>query len=314
MSGDILKEKIQSTLEEYSNDLKRIVGLTKYRIRGYYRQFKQSLDNPKNRFRYLIMASSFVLLILLAGLYTSYGYYYDIASFPLVHAKVGNMYLNDYDYVLLVYLENSGNNGNGSGDYHLANNIPTFGYRYSGYKCENDSTLIFDENLLTTSVNLMGKDACSIYFDLTSSLDLTVNIMLEDTPESDIYSLSKIIPAYGYVYSHYECTNNGEVTYDSKLHKVSLTSGSRDFCNIYFVKEKTDIAINLYVEKEANTKEYISRGDIPSNISYHINSSESYCVNKNNERIDNSLAYTDGYIKATTRELTACYVYLDRDE
>ncbi len=309
----LYKDKLKGILEDYQNDAKRLWGLTKYKARGLYKKFKESLDNPKNRLRYLVMASSFIIVLLLANLYNSYGYYNDVASFSILGAKVGNLYVKDSDYVLLVYLENSNTSGEGNGDYRLGSNIPTFGYEYSGYKCKNNSQLIYDPDLKTTSVNLVQKDVCSIYFDLKVALDLTINVMLEDSPLSDTYTLSKYVPPYGYVYSHFECQNGGTIEYDANLHKAILTSQGKDYCNIYFNREKADITVNLYVENTYNTQDYIERVSIPSNVSYHLNS-ESYCVNMANERIADALDYQDGYIITTTNEIASCKVYLDRDE
>ena len=275
---------------------------------------KERLFRKENRKKYLTTTGILIILnLLLINIYISFGYYYEEASLSLIRATVGNMYLDKYDYVLLVYLENIDINGNGNGKYRLSEEIPSLGYNYSGYKCKNNSVLLYDETTKMTSVTVEQKEVCSIYFDVISSLDLAVSIMLEDTPESNTYSVSDKIPAYGYKYSYYECSNNGKLEYNSELHTVRLSSSSNEYCSIYFTKEKSDISVKLYVEENYLTGDYIERLSIPANISYTLNESKSICTNKNNERIDTEVSYLDGYINIESSEITNCSIYLDKE-
>lgn len=304
-------EKFNNILKEYQDDFKRIKGIIKYRFKGYIKSFKESLKEPKNRQKYLLMASSFVFLILFANIYNSYGYYNDISTIPIIHAKVGNFSLSNYDYTLLVYLEN----GTKDGTYHLAHNIPTSGYKYKEYSCINNSTLDYDDNLYTTNVTLKKKDVCSIYFDLINEPDITLNIMLETKPESETYNLSDFIPSFGYVYSHYECKNSDSVlNYDSSLHKVTVSSSKKESCNVYFNKLKSDIEVVLFTESFVGSQKYVEMASIPPNATYHLNKESSYCENTKNERNNDNITYQDGYIEITSEEILSCKVYLDKDE
>lgn len=320
MSGDILKEKVKEIIRDYQNDFKKFVGLVKYKLRyikkhyqEIWEKIKDSFKDSRVRTKYLTIASVFVLALILANIYSSYGYYEDKVTIPIVQAKVGNMYITDYDYTLLVYLENP-NKSTDNIDYRLVSDVPITGYSYSGYTCDKDSKLFFNEDNFNASTTLEHKDVCSLYFDLVTDLDLTINIMLEDDIASDTYTVGKRIPAFGYKYDHYECSHNSELTYDSNLHKVSLSSSGKDYCSMYFKKEAADIKLNLLVENTFNMGDYINRLSIPANIKYHVNTERSSCTDKNNERLETNISYNEGYLEFATDKITACKVYLDRDE
>ena len=177
------------------------------------------------------------------------------------------------------------------------------------YKCKNESILTFNEDTKNASVTLDQKDVCSVYFNLIGSSDVTVNIMLEDEVDTNNYSLSKIIPYYGYKYSHYECDNNSTLTYDSNLHKVKIEASNKDLCSIYFKKEPVDLEILLYVQNKNGN--YNESNTIPSGNNYTINEEKSECINNNDERIETNISYTDGFIEVTSSEVAYCQVYLD---
>ena len=305
-----MKEKIITIYEEYKNE-----------FLNYYRNFKNSaisyFNNIKNNFKvrekrkkYLIFSGlGTIVAILIINLFTSLAFYRSINSIPIVHAIVGNIYDKQYDYVLLVYLENASDNG----DYHLVSDIPTVGYTYNGYKCKNNSILNYDNTLNNTSVTLNEKDVCSIYFDLKNKFDILVDVMIEEDIGSDTYQLTDNIPAFGYVYSHYECDNNNELNYDSTLHKITLKTNKKDNCRIYFAKQVSDVTVKLFTEYTQGKNDYIERLSIPSNIEYHLNSERSNCKNIDNERIDTNITYTDGYIETTASEISTCEIYLDKN-
>ncbi len=304
-------DNIKNIFNEYLEEGKEYYKIVKDFFLDYkniWPKIKKSIQNPLNRKKY---ATAVLILIFLNIFFIyqlfSFGYYYDGASFPIANTKVGNLYLKDYDYILLVYLQNGDNN------YKLVNEIPSSTYKYSGYRCNKGSVLVFDEDTRETSIDLFGKDVCSIYFDLEHESDIILNVMLEDNPDSDTYTVGDTIPIYGYKYDHYECDNNSTLNYDSNLHKVNLSTKSKEKCNIYFKKEPSDVIINLFVENNHNAEDFIERKNIPSDINYSLNTERSYCISKTGERKDANLSYTDGYINLDTDEITECSVYLNKD-
>ena len=331
MSGDILKKKIKNNfknvlyktkiflrkkIDKYliaiNKNLKKIIKKYKTKTKEIYIKVKNNFMESKNRKKYLVTTSILIIInLLIINIFISFGYYTDNVQIPLIRAKVGNMNLQEYDYTVLVYLESTDSQGNGNGNYELSGAIPAIGYAYSGYQCDNNSTLIYDADTMTTSVTTDHKERCSVYFDIVGSLDLSIKIMIEEMPGSDTYILSNQVPAFGYKYSHYECTNGGTLEYNSTLHKVKLSTSEKEYCNMYFTKEESDITVNLFVESEINTENYIERLNIPSNTLYEINQTRSVCTNNNNERVDTSITFTDGYIETTLEENATCDIYLD---
>ena len=304
-------ENIKNIFNEYLEEGKEYYKIVKEFFLDYkniWPKIKKSIQNPENRKKYATAVLILIFLnIFFIRQFYSFGYYYNGADFPIVNSKIGNLYLKNYDYILLVYLQNGDNN------YHLVEEIPSNTYTYSGYKCDKGSILIFDEDTRETSVDLLGKDVCSIYFDLENKLDIILNVMLEDSSGSDTYTIHDNIPVYGYKYDHYKCDGKGTLTYDSNLHKVNLSTPSKEKCNIYFKKEESDVIVNLFIENTYNTEDFIERKSIPSGINYSLNTERSYCTSKIGERKDAHLSYTDGYINLDTDEITECSVYLNRN-
>lgn len=294
----------------YFTGIIKSVGIT---LRDSYRVFKETLLKSENRKRNLTTIGVFLFVYLfLLIISPSYAVYLDRYEFSVLGSKVGDKYSKYYDYTLHVYIEDINNSGEGSGNYNLTSDIPVSGYSYSGYNCKNGSTLIYDESTQNTSVSLDQKDVCSIYFDLINTSDIVVKVMLEDSVDSNTYTLSNTIPYFGYKYSHYECDNNSILTYNSELHNVSVSSDKQEYCQIYFQKESVDVEVKLYVENTYGSKDYIEKVSIPANNTYVLNEEETYCLNNFDERIDSTVSYIDGYIEVSTSEVAYCKVYLDK--
>lgn len=280
------------------------------RIKPYFYTFKDRLLKIDYKKRKLAIIGSIVLInFLLLRLFTSFAIYQNQFEFSILGSKVGDKFLNEFDYTLLIYIEDVDTDGSASGKYNLTSEVPTFGYVYSGYKCKNDSTLVFDEELKFTTVDLEKKDVCSVYFNLTQNSDITLNVFLEEKVNSNQYVRSNNLPYFGYKYSHYECNNGSIINYNSTLHKVSVEASKKDNCKIFFKKEQSDIEVILFVEN--STGDYIESLTIPSGNNYKLNSSNSECLNTNNERVNAEISYVDGYIGIVTNEIAYCKVYLD---
>ncbi len=315
--GTIIK-KWQNPQNKYSKIAIDLCNKLYLKINIYYQKFKTYLLASENRKRNLtgvgILLITNILSLFVLLLLPSLAIYKDTYSYSLIGAKVGDKYINEFDYVLLVYAENANSTGEGSGNYTKTEEIPLYGFTYSGYKCQNGATLVYDDEEKNTSVTIDKKDICSIYFDLISASDIVININLEDGVGTNNYQIANQIPYYGYRYSHYECEKNSTLTYDSDLHKVKVSTNQKEVCNIYFQKESVDIEITLFVEETYQSGNYIERLSIPENILYTLNESKSSCVNSNNESAYASITYSDGYILVNSSEIVSCKAYLDRAE
>lgn len=320
-----LKMKLQNVyknyIKDYIEELKKYYHKFKRYLKKIYRKIKYHWHNPQSdlgkklkkfietkpaKIGLSIVGLFLILGIIISIIKPSYAIYQNEHNFSILSGIVGN---NQYDYTLLIYIENYTNN-DGSGKYSLSDNIPLFGYAYSGYNCKNNSTLIYDEATKYTKVDLDKKDICSIYFDYTNSADITATIMLEEIVNSNTYEMSNNIPYYGYKYSHYECENNSELIYDSNNHKINIKTNNKDKCQIYFKKEASDIEVKLYVEDSIGSNNYIENNSIPANKTYSLNENKSECLN-NNERTETEISYSNGYIEIISKEVTYCKVYLD---
>lgn len=320
-TNKILK-KIKGIFNEYQKDFFKYYTVVRKKSKKIYRKskyyffkLKEDILRQENRKKYLTTTGILIVInLLIINIYASFGYYYDTDSLSLLRTVVGNMYMDKYDYVLLVYLEDTDSTGNGNGKYHLSESVPSIGYNYSGYKCQNDSALVFDKETKIASVNLIQKEICSIYFDAIGKMDLSVKIMLEKEINSNEYTLTDKIPSFGYKYSHYECASNSLLEYNSELHKIKLSSTTQEYCSMYFKKESSDITVNLYIEQNYQTKDYITRQSIPTNTIYVLNEEKSICKKNNNERINTPITYEEGYINIETSEMVNCDIYLDKNE
>lgn len=209
-------------------------------IKEALNRIKESFQTRDNQKKYiLILVILIIINILIINIFFSFAYYEDKAEFPILQVTVGDIYSTKFDYTLLVYIEEVNIDGIGSGNYRLTDSIPINGYTYSGYKCRNNSVLTYDDVLKTTSVTIKEKETCSIYFNLINPADIVLNIMLEKDYNTDKYELTTSIPTSGYTYSHFDCLNNGNISYNSSLNTISLSSTTRDYCNVYFKKDNT---------------------------------------------------------------------------
>ncbi len=314
-----MKNKLKAILndyilefQEYKNKFQNFMKQTIIIVKEFMTNIKENFKNQDTKKKYLATTIILVILnLLIINIFTSFAYYYDKDILTIVEAKVGDINLNKYDYVLRVFLEEAGKDGIGTGKYYLSSNIPTIGYTYSNYTCQNGSILNYDEQAKMTSVSLDQKDICSIYFNIVGSLDIGLEIMLESDIDSNTYIKSNYIPSFGYKYSYFECENNASLEYDPVLHKVKVSTAKKDYCKVYFDKDSYDIKIKTFVENTYNTKDYIELNSIPANKKYILNEGKSICKNKNNERIDNSITYENGYIELATSEISTCEVYLN---
>ncbi len=246
----------------------------------------------KEKLIYIVIA---ILSVLIINLYTSYAYYVQESYIPILKSKVGNKKLKEFDYSLTILIKNDN-------DYIEVDKIPENGYILKNKKCINGSNI--EVNDKKAKAEITKKDACMLYYELENKGDIILNILLENEINNEDYIISNSIPIYGYVYSHFDCINNGIITYENN--KISF-EGSKDKCNIYFNRNISDIFLSLYIEVDGD---YIKKDSIPINKSYVLNST-SECKDIDDNIILNSIDYIDGHIVINTNKIAYCEVYLD---
>lgn len=270
----------------------------------FNRVFDYLLASKHRKQNLTIIGIMIFVNIIFLNTFFSYAYYDDYSSMVLVHATSGSKVMQNADYILLVYLENEINGGT----YHLGESIPFTGYTYSNYSCQNNSTLVYNDNLKNVEATVTKKDKCSIYFNKTMDSDLNLLIKLEDSYNSNNYIDSVIILPYGYTYSNITCQNGSTVTYNEVKHSFDISATSKDTCNIYFKKDNTTNKVKLFIPSET-AGEYLESNSFPKNAEYILNN-KTTCKNSNGEIVNGAITYTSGKINITGSNLT-CDVYVD---
>ena len=151
-------DKFDEIIDDYLEDAKEVGRLLK-------EKYEKDFSNPQLQKKYVTIASILlVITILIANIFTSFAYYYDESEgYTLIDATVGRMYIDDYDYTLLIFAESS----EAEGVYELTPSIPSIGYTYNGYSCLNNSNLLYSDDNKITKTTLSEKDVCSIYFKVS---------------------------------------------------------------------------------------------------------------------------------------------------
>lgn len=220
-----MKEKIKEKYNFLKDNYKEI-----------WLRFKENFKNKEFRKKYIVIGLVLILNVLLINIFFTFAYYEKKDAIPILQATVGDFELNKSDYSLLVYIEDATATGIGSGTYHLTYAIPSYGYTYSGYSCKNNSTLLYDEVTKETTVTITQKESCSIYFNLSNTLDLSIKVMVEEKANSNKYKISNTIPDNDYTYTRYECMNGGSIDYDAASKKFTMNTNKKEYCFAYFNK------------------------------------------------------------------------------
>lgn len=119
------------------------------------------LSSKYRRINLTTIASLIVFLLILL-ISSSSAYYVENTSFPLINALVGD-YIEDYDIILKIYVENNNKL------YTLSNNIPDNNYEFNHYICSNNSLLTYDQDNKLINILTEEKEQCNVYFNLVNN-------------------------------------------------------------------------------------------------------------------------------------------------
>lgn len=306
-----IKEKLKSTqkkLIEIFNDYKEEFIIMKPKIKEKILIIKNNIKNfikdPNTKKQRTILSSiAIILTIFFFTKLISYGYYTDNSTLSLINTKVGDFDANKYDIVIRYYAKMLNNNT----VYKVVDKEPDAGYEYTGYKCKNNSTLSYNIETKEVSLTTDKKEICSLYFDNTISSDITLEFLIETSPNTKEYTLTEKLPLYGYTYDKYTCENNSTLIYDETTQKFKISANKKDKCKVYYNKLTADININIYAIKNNS---YVQITTIPEGNTYKINSDKTICKNMSNEKVDAKVTYTNKIINIDTKEKIICDVYL----
>ncbi len=281
---------------------------------------------PKRNKKYALGIMGLISLGLILGIQSTYAYYHEEKSLPILAAAVGDFDTGDGDINIMIYKQSEDNNKLYSRTY----SVPAFGYEFNDEltKCtvtcsedgEGNCRYNYNENDRTFSLTSKEKVTCKFYFDQKEPSDVNIYIMLADDNgphyyDGKRYSIVNMIPPVGYTYDKSVCENNSDkLEYDEATHKFTLSTNSKDKCYAYFNKSDVpaDISSNIYVQSEKDSKTYINVKTIPAGKLYNLNEEKSMCKDVGaTDKNSSTIKYEDGYINILSSGKETCDIYLD---
>lgn len=281
---------------------------------------------PKKRRNYLLVVLSFITLVLIVGVQSTYAYYHEENSIPILAALVGDFDNGDGDINIMIYKQSESN----TNLYTRTYGVPSIGYKFneSLTKCtvstcssSADSSCHYSYNAdnKTFSLTSNEKVTCKFYFDEEVASDVNIYIMREDKNgtyryNNKRYALNDAIPVVGYTHTASVCDNGGNIEYDEENHKFTVSTNSKDKCYAYFDADENgaDITANIFVQAEKGKNTYNQVKTIPQSKVYTLNSEMSKCtLNGANEGSADGISYENGYINILAKGKQTCNIYLD---
>ena len=136
----------------------------KNKLKNYYSYIVDKvLNTPNKRRNAMIGITLSIVLFLISNIFLSNAFFFVSDSIKMITAVVGDYTLDDYDYVLNIYLEDI--NLSGEKKYLLTDAIPDNGYVYNSYTCKNNSQLEYNSDKNNIVTTLTEKDVCKVYFN-----------------------------------------------------------------------------------------------------------------------------------------------------
>lgn len=254
------------------------------------------------------------ILLVCVTFIVSYAYYKIVAPDPIVGSIVGD--IPDLDIRIMV--EDRDESGTAIGTYSLYPYIPQAGYEYNSTDsyCVNGSTLKYNANNHTLSVDTEGIETCYAYFDSIANLDIILNVHVEDTNEEGkglgtytvFYDDSVPLVGYKFDQTRSTCTNDATISYNIDTGRFVILTNNKTVCNAWMDAVEPDILLNTWVEKTKGAKDYVQVKEIPSNKYYTLATTgdkTSQCTGGASlQLVDQQIV-----IKATAK--TRCVAYLD---
>ena len=276
---------------------------------------KNSAKKKKTRY---IFTFSFITLLLFLGIIVAKAYYNNTSEpMRILASVVGDFNSGDGDANMIFFKKNS------AGDYVRTYAVPAIGYVFDDTKtncsitcANNDSSAacyyVYNANTKSFTLNSEDKVTCKFYFNREADEDIIINVYKQ---VNNSYELSEVIPAYGYAYSTYSCTNGSTLTYSSSTRTFSAETTQKDTCNVYFDIDNTtssDVTTIVYVQKSVGSSTYEMVETIPQNKTYVKSTTQtSKCVDANSVDTNATITYSDGSINISASGQQTCTVYLD---
>lgn len=178
--------------------------------------------------------------------------------------------------------------------YTRVYSIPSSGYGYVGYLCDNNLASITYSNGILTGESTV-QTTCRAYFNRTNSGTALINYYLETTNGN--YESVVSVPEVGYIFDHGSCQYNSTYKVQNNYVEVTTTSDN-EVCNFYYNQTDADIKVLVYVMDRETQKWKL--GNIPP-AGYSLYSSG--CTNSA------SIEYNNSELKVISDGQTVCTVY-----
>jgi len=202
---------------------------------------------------------------------------------------------NKVEIIIMQETENGVSGYTTGKKYSRVYSIPSSGYGYVGYICDNNEasveysggTLYSESDIQTT---------CWAYFNKYND-NVLINYYLEKTDGT--YENVVSVPSLGYNYNKEKsgCRNGSELIVENNVAYVT-SSTSNEVCDVYFDIVNADIKVLVYVLNKETQKYEL--GNVPG-VGYKMSNPE--CTN------GASIEYIDSKLKVTSEGPTVCTVY-----
>lgn len=173
---------------------------------------------------------------------------FDLSSNQKVTCKFYFEKQSSSDVNVYIYTEDEfGTHSYNTKNYLLSNNIPAYGYEYSGnYVCVSecgdptDAVVTYNSETKKFNVSTTTKTNCFVYFNETGNSDVRVNTYVQDEYGSSAYTLVNYIPKnkiYVLNESKSSCTSivtdgsAGTISYNDGY--IEVDANSAQTCNVY---------------------------------------------------------------------------------
>lgn len=180
--------------------------------------------------------------------------------------------------------------------YSRTYSIPSIGYKYVGYICDDSSASVNIVNGIPIAVS-DSQTVCRVYYNKYEG-NTHIKYYLEKSDGT--YENVSSVPFYGYQYNKEmsSCKNNSTIIVENNITYIDLGSNTEDECSVYFNMVNSDIKVLVYVMNKETGQYELSNIPIAGYNMYNAGCTNGGAIEYINGKFD---VYSDGP--------TVCSVY-----
>lgn len=295
--------------------------------------FEKDITSFVKKHKTPLIVALVVVLLACVGMFVTYALYQVVEVKSIIGGTTGE--ISDLD-IRIMTQERTANGVAISGSYVLYPYIPKAGYKYNAEKsyCSRGSVINYNASTYSADIESSGHDICYLYFDSTASLDISLDVYLQNINDDGegaeengekVYSKLDIttMPSIGYVFNSensycedLDGTNritgsalNDVLSYSNADNEFTVNTNKKIRCSAYMDAMDVDINLKTYIQVKAGSTEYYEANDIPQNMYYQLNTTKSACTGTGS--MDNSLTIKRQKVFISAAGRTSCVAYLD---